>query len=92
MSRIDEALAQHKALWHSVARYSVYRSTWSPTKTHVTLETGLEYQAALDSAAARQKEIGGLTFSGTAFGVKLENQDEALAVVRNADVWANLSQ
>jgi hypothetical protein len=92
MSKLDAVMAHHDSVWHGVARYSVYRSTWSPTKTHETLATGLPYDKALANAAEKQKAVGGVTFGGVYFGVQLENTEEARAAVRAANIWDALAQ
>lgn len=90
MSHLDTLLSKHSETWHSVARYSVYRSTWTPATTYKVIETDLPIKAAKALAEKLQNESGLRGFGDPIFGIKLENQAQALAAVRKADVWSGL--
>ena len=89
MSRIDDAMAKHSAVWDSVARYSVYRRKYLPENV---LAVGLRLAEAKGMAQQKNNALGGYSFSGIHFGVQLENKEEANAAVREADVWSGLRE
>ena len=89
MSRLDHVMARHAEIWHSVARYSVYKRQYRPENI---LAVGLRLADAKDLAQQKSDALGGYSNSGIYFGVQLENKEEANAAVREADVWSGLKE
>ena len=96
MSAIDDCLAMHKEVWHSVARYTVYCITKPegspPSGVRSVVQSGMSFA---DATVLAEQEgapfVEQSSWTKPLFGLTLENPDEAKAAVRNADIWSRLT-
>lgn len=86
---LDADLARWDAVWHSVARYSVYHSGWYPRKFKTIIEEHLPYGEAKQKAEALNESRSEKGFGAPGYGIQLENDSAASAAVRNANIGYN---
>lgn len=86
---IDADLARWNAVWHSVARYSVYHSGWYPRKFKTVIEEHLLHSEAKQKAEALNNSRSEKGFGAPGYSIQLENDEEATAAIRDANIWYN---
>lgn len=82
MSR--DALEMYRQAHERVARYTVIRSEWWPVKRRTTIKRGLSWADAKAACDQLNSARENPRFGDPAYVMELENQDEALAAVREA--------